>query len=121
MPVSLTVDSLAGVGVLELQDLHLTELVLHASASAVEVALPVPAGHTAVHIDSRAAEVSVRVPESVVASIHADGASSSVLVDEERFPARVEGHEYRSTDYETSDRGRVEIWAGGSAGSVSVT
>jgi LiaF transmembrane domain len=116
VPVSLDLNTGASDSDLDLADLRLSELALSTGASRTVLNLPA-SGQYRIRIEGGAANLRVRVPTNVAASIESRSGLASVDVDERRFP-RTEGG-WRSPDYETAER-RAEIRLGVAGASVQI-
>ena len=104
---------------LDLAGVKLTELTVRANSSLVKITLPLDAGLTTVALESKAAAVTVRIPDGVTAWIRGERDIPELSLDVTRFPIVVGFREYRSTDYDTATN-RVELTASASAGSISI-
>lgn len=102
---------------LNLLDLKVSELTLETGASSTDIQLPAAAGFTRVTVKSGAAEVKLRVPQGVAASISESSGLSGIDVDTTRFVQN--GRTYQSADYATAAN-KVEIFYEGGVGSVSI-
>ena len=101
----------------DLTDLKVSELVIETGASSTEVKLPASAGFTRVVVKSGAADVKLRVPQGVAASIRESSGLSGINVDTSRFVQN--GHSYESADY-ASAVNKIEITYEGGVGSVDI-
>ena len=119
VPLSLSVETKGGVADLDLSRLRLTELDVCADASAVDVSLPTDAGHVTVVVQSKAAAVTIRVPDGVAAWIRGETDIPGLELDIARFPIVLSGGGYRSADYDTA-RNRVDLTAVSNAGSIKI-
>lgn len=97
LPILLEIDSGASTAIVNLVDLHITELDLDTGASTVDITLPANAGHTLVKVDSGVATVKVHIPKGVAAQIRTESGLASISIDK-RYPKT--GHNsYASPDY----------------------
>ena len=101
---------------LDLSGVALASLSLKTGASDTDIVLP-DRGRYAVDVDAGAAEVVVRVPDGVAATIRTRSALASVDVDTARFPRANGG--YRSPDYDTAEH-RADIDIEGGVASFTV-
>ena len=116
IPVDLEVRSGASRAYLDLAAVALASLSLKTGASDTDIVLP-GRGRYSVDIDAGAAEVTVRVPQGVAASIRTRSALASVDVDQARFPRWSGG--YRSPDYDVAEH-RADIDIEGGVASFTV-
>lgn len=123
VPVALRVDTGASDNRLDLGDLRVTDLEVHAGASETRIALPRAAGMTTVRVEAGAASVRVRVPDGVAARITGAMALGGARVDERRFPRAAgtagPGSGWISPDWGTAAN-RVDITFRGGVGGVVV-
>jgi hypothetical protein len=117
VPLSLRLETGASESRLSLTDLQVRELHLKTGASSTTIDLPTNAGFTRVMVESGAASVRMRVPQSVAASIQVKSALAGIHVDASRF--RRAGAGYASADYETAAN-KVEIYVETGVGSVEI-
>ena len=117
IPLALEFETGAGKTELDLTKLLVNDLRVQTGASSTQITLPENAGLTQVKIGAGAAEIGIRVPETVAASIRIAGALSDIQVDEDRFPRMSGG--YQSADYETAPN-RTEITIEMGVGSVRI-
>ncbi len=118
VPLSLRVDSGASETRLSLQDLQVRELLLKTGASSTTVELPERAGHTRMTVESGAAAVRIRVPQSVAASIVVRSTLAGVRVNTARFPGSL--GVYRSPDFDSAAN-KAEIFVETAVGSVEIS
>ncbi len=102
---------------LRLTDLNVKTLDMDIGAADVEIDLPANAGHTSVYIDAGAADIDISVPDGVAALIESDSGTSSIDIDDARFPRT--GEVWQSPGYDTAQN-RVEINIDAGASSVSI-
>jgi hypothetical protein len=102
---------------LDLSELQVTDLRLQTGASSTDVNLPARAGFTRVNVESGAASVTMRVPETVAAKIHASGGLAEIKVDQARFPHT--GSVYQSSGYDSAEN-KAEIFVETGVGSVRI-
>lgn len=117
IPMSLSLNTGATQGALDLSALRLTEIRLHSGASDLTVILPAQTRYTWVHVESGAAAIRLYVPEGVAAHIRAKDGLAAVQVDEWRFPPI--GRVYESEDYDDAEH-RVDIYINAGASNISV-
>jgi len=117
IPIELKLSSGASESILDLRELQITELELNTGASRTEVTLPAAAGFTKVDVEAGAAEVVLRVPDGVAASIKMDIGLSGKTINLDRFPQTGAG--YESADYATAAN-RVLITVEAGIGSISI-
>ncbi len=115
VPMTLEVRTGASQVHLDLTGTSVDSLVVKTGASEVHVTLP--AADCRVDIDAGAAEVEIRVPDSVAADIRVHTALAGVDVDQGRFPR--DGERFRSTAFDTATH-RAEIDLEGGVASFSV-
>jgi hypothetical protein len=115
--MSLSLNTKASQGILDLTTLRLAEIRLQSGASELTVILPAHAGYTLVHVESGAAAIKLFVPEGVAAHIRAKEGVTAVQLDEWRFPAV--GRVYESEDYDEAEN-RVDIHINSGANNISV-
>jgi len=117
--VTLALDLATGASkcILDLSGLRATEIVLNTGMSGTELTLPAAAGLTKVEVHSGFADVAIRVPSGVGASIHGRIGLGSLDVDQTRFRPNADGFE--SPDYATA-RNRVQIRVEGGLESVRI-
>ncbi len=118
IPLVLKCETGASRSILDLRELHVTELKLETGASSTEVTLPAAAGYTRVKVQAGAARVDMRVPGGVAARIKTSGALASMTVDETRFPGF--DNRYQSPDYESAAN-KVDIDVETGVGAVTVS
>jgi len=118
IPLSLRVEAGASETRLSLGDLQVRELLLKTGASSTTVDLPARAGHTRMTVESGAASVRIRVPQSVAASITVRSTLAGVRVDTSRFPGSLGS--YRSPDYDSAAN-KVEIFVEAAVASVEIS
>jgi hypothetical protein len=116
IPLSLSLDLGANKSVLDLHDLHITDLDLDAGASDTQLILP-SKGRFHADLDLGAASLTVTVPEGLSARINASVSVGDIKVDEVRFPRN--GKYYQSTDYETAANS-VDMTIDAGAASVKI-
>lgn len=97
-----------GTADLDLGGVRLTDLDVRADASVVEVNLPADAGQLTLAVLSKAAAVTIRVPDGVAAWLRGEMDTPVLELDISRFQIEVLGREYRSADYEAA-RNRVDL------------
>lgn len=117
VPLDLRVDAGASRLLLDLRDLRVRNLELHAGASEARVVLPQAAGATTVRAETGAASLTLEVPSGVAARIRSRMALGNTQVDLARFPRTADG--YESVDYATAAN-RVDIDVQGGVGSLRV-
>lgn len=117
IPLTLTVETGASEGGLDLSALRVTDLAIKTGASSTEVTLPAQAGQMRARIESGAASVRVSVPSGVAARIGGHMGVGALDVDQGRFPWR--GDVYESDDFQTAAN-RVELEIKGGVGQISV-
>jgi uncharacterized membrane protein len=115
IPLSLSVETTGGTADLDLEGVHVRELDVRADGSSVEIRLPADAGAMTVELESKAALVSVHIPDGVAARIHSEKEVPGLSLDVARFPSVVDRREYRSSNYDRSPN-RVDIAATSLAG-----
>jgi hypothetical protein len=103
---------------LDLSQLKVTEVILKTGMSATEVTLPAAAGFTAVEIHAGLAEVDLRIPPGVAATIRGHLGLAALNVDRARFPRTLDG--YESPDFATATN-RIQLRVEGGLGTVNVT
>jgi LiaI-LiaF-like transmembrane region len=86
VPIALRVDTGASDNFLDLSQLRIVNLEIHAGASETRIVLPQSAGNTTVRVEAGVAAVRLRVPPGVAARIAGTMAMGSATVDERRFP-----------------------------------
>jgi hypothetical protein len=119
VPIALTVESASGSGRLELGGVHVSELAAQVHAASMEIELPTTIGTTTVSVEANSSDVILRIPDGSAAWFRVEATASQLDVDPARFPAVVEGSEYRSAGYGRS-RKRLEIRARAASGIVRV-
>jgi uncharacterized membrane protein len=119
LPLSLSVETKGGTANLDLRQTRLTTLDVLADGSLVEVSLPADAGRLRVAVESRAAAVTIRIPEGLAAWLHSDREIPELEVDTDRFQVGVDGREHRSADYDTAAN-LVDLTAESAAGSIRI-
>jgi hypothetical protein len=117
IPLSLRVEAGASETRLSLGDLQVRELLLKTGASSTTVELPARAGHTRMTVESGAASVKIRVPQSVAASITVRSTLAGVRVDTSRFPGSLGS--YRSPDFDSAAN-KAEIFVETAVASVEI-
>jgi hypothetical protein len=117
LPLVLRLETGASESRLSLTDLQVRELHLKTGASSTTIDLPANAGFTRVRVESGAASVRLRVPQSVAAVIQVRSALAGIHVDASRF--RRAGGGYSSADYETA-KNKIEIDVETGVGSVEI-
>lgn len=118
IPISLRVESGASETRLSLEDLQVRELLLKTGASSTTVDLPARAGHTRVTVETGAASVRIRVPQSVSASITVRSTLAGIRVNTARFPGSLGS--YRSPDFDSAAN-KAEIFVDTAVASVEIT
>jgi hypothetical protein len=118
IPLMLRLETGASETRLSLTDLQVRELSVKTGASSTTIDLPGSAGLTRVHVESGAAAVKIRVPQSVAATILVKSALAGVHVDASRFPPSAGG--YRSPNYEGAAN-KAEILVETGVGSVDIS
>jgi len=98
---SLTVQTGATEGRLDLSSLRVSALDLSIGAATTWLRFPQAAGLTTAHISGGASTLTLEIPQGVAAQIQLRGGLSTVNVDQTRFP-QVSDNLYRSPDYETA-------------------
>ena len=119
IPTALEIENSSGQANLELGELQISELKITTSSSSMLIGLPARAGQTEATIEAATASLVIRVPEGVAAHIQVKNALASAEIDVDRFPVVVDGHEYRSTDYDTATN-RVDMQLEVAFGSVKI-
>jgi predicted membrane protein len=117
VPLILRLETGASESRLSLTDLQVRELHLKTGASSTTIDLPASAGFTRVTVESGAASVKIRVPQSVAAAIQVKSALAGIRVDTSRFPRAGAG--YASTDYAEAAN-KVDIYVETGVGSVEI-
>jgi hypothetical protein len=115
-PISLRVDAGASRSDIDLGQLLVPYLELHAGANETQVSLPAT-GLTRVRIEAGAARISLIVPTAVAATIRVTGALVGRSVDTTRFRPTANG--YETVDVATNPN-RVEIDLQGAISSLRV-
>ncbi len=118
VPLAMRVESRTIAATLDLHEMKLTDIQVKAVAGQADITLPAAAGFTNVAVDAGAAEVVLRIPADVAASIDAGAANGNVVIDDRRFPRHETG--YQSTEYDSADN-RVHIVASVGTGSLIVS
>ncbi len=118
VPLSLNFETGASRAELDLTNLCVRELRVQTGASATVITMPAQAGATQARIESGAASVKVRVPDSVAARIEGTMGLGALNVNERRFPRR--GGVYESDDYATAAN-RLDLRVEGGVGAVEVS
>jgi hypothetical protein len=103
--------------ILDLSGLRVSQVVLNTGMSETELTLPAEAGLTKVDVHSGLADVTIRIPSGVAASIHGDLGLAALNVNVTRFRRVADG--YESPDFATATN-RVQIHVEGGLESVSV-
>jgi hypothetical protein len=103
--------------ILDLSGLRVSRVVLNTGMSATELTLPAVAGLAKVDVHSGLADVTIRIPSGVAASIHGELGLASLNVDQARFRPVVDGFE--SPDFAIATN-RVQIRVEGGLESVRV-
>jgi hypothetical protein len=117
IPLALEFATGASRSLLDLSGLRVTDIVLNTGMSDTELILPAAAGSTRLDVHSGLADVRIRVPPGVAASIRGELGLGSLNVDQSRF--RPIAHGYESPDFATATN-RVEIRIEGGLESVTV-
>lgn len=99
IPLALTLSTGANKSVLDLRDMHITDLKLQAGASETNLILPAH-GRFRADLDFGAASLEMTIPEGVAARIRASMGVAGLNLDESRFPHT--GGVYQSPDFETA-------------------
>jgi hypothetical protein len=115
--LTLTFETGAGEGRLDLSALRVADLVVKTGASSTALVTPSAAGFTRAHISSGAAALEITVPSGVAAHVSGALGLGTMKVDERRFPRR--DGAYESSDYAGSAN-RIEMLIEGGLGAVSV-
>jgi hypothetical protein len=111
IPLALEIATGASTSSLDLSGLRATEVVLNTGMSQTELTLPAVAGFTTVEVSSGLADVTIRVPSDVAASIRGKVGLASLEVDQERFRPTADGFE--SPNYTTAtNRAQVRVEGG---------
>ncbi len=118
VPLSLDFETGASHTELDLTDLCVRDLRVQTGASSTAITMPAHAGATQARIESGAASVRVRIPDSVAARISGTMGLGALNVNERRFPRRGAG--YESDDYATAAN-RLDLRVEGGVGSVQVS
>jgi hypothetical protein len=100
-PLALNVDAGAAHALLDLSQLQVSRLDLHAGVADTRVRLPEAAGQTSVFVIGGVADLTVEVPQGVAADIQVSGGLASRRIDERRFSPQGSGR-YRSAEYDTA-------------------
>lgn len=117
IPLALEFATGADKSVLDLSELHVAEVVLNTGMSETELTLPAASGFTMVDVRSGLADITIRVPPGVAASIHGNLGLASLAVDQTRFHPIADGFE--SPDFPTATN-RVQIRVEGGLEAVKV-
>ncbi len=120
IPVSLAVETKAGTADLDLDELQLTQLDIRADASTVRARLPAGAGVLRVAVVSKAAAVTLQIPDGVAVWVHSETDIPELELDLARVPATVDLREWRSVDYDTAPD-RVDLSVSSAAGAIRLT
>jgi hypothetical protein len=111
VPLALEFATGASRSILDLSGLRATAVILNTGMSATELTLPAAAGMTTVEVHSGFADVMIRIPAGVAASIHGKLGLASLNVDDTRFRPIADGFE--SPDFSTAaNRVRVRVEGG---------
>lgn len=119
IPIALEVSTSSAVSKFELEALEITDLKIRANSSETQISLPDREGQTAVHIESRAAMLTIYVPPQVAAYIHGDRDPALDQIDPVRFPMIEKAGEYQSEKYETASK-RADIRIDGATVAVKI-
>jgi len=119
IPMALEIENSSGQAKIELGELQITELKITTSASSMLIGLPANAGQTAVTIEAATASLVIQAPEGVAAYIRIKNALATAEIDVDRFPVVVDGHEYRSVNYDTAAN-RIDMQLEVAFGSVKI-
>jgi hypothetical protein len=117
VPLVIEVATGASKNTLDLSGLRAARVVLDTGMSDTDLTLPAAAGFTTVEVHSGLADVTIRVPPGVAASIRGSVGLGSLSVDQTRFPPTADGFE--SPDYATAPN-RAELRVDGGLESVKV-
>ena len=117
--VSLALEFATGASksVLDLSGLRASEVVLNTGMSDTDLTVPAAAGMTTIDVHSGLADVTIRIPPGVAASIHANVGLASLIVDQTRFRPSAAGFE--SPEFTTATN-RVRINVDGGLESVRI-
>jgi hypothetical protein len=117
VPLAIEVATGASKNVLDLSGLRATAVVLNTGMSDTDLTLPAAAGFTTVEVHAGLADVTIRVPPGVAASIRGSVGLGSLSVDQARFLPTADGFE--SPDFATAAN-RVQLHVDGGLESVRV-
>jgi len=101
---------------LDLSELRVSEIIVHAGASSATVRAPAQ-GQVRLQADTGAATLRIIVPQGVAARIRGRGGLYTLSVDTQRFPRQ--GEFYLSPDYDTAQN-RLEVEVSTGVGTVRV-
>jgi len=117
VPSDLTAHSDGGNVTLNLAGMALTRLSADTGGGNLEVVLPDNAADLSVTAKTGAGDVTVHVPSSIAAKIHATTGAGKVIVDPQF--SQIDKNTYQSPDYDSAAN-KVEITVSSGAGNVSV-
>jgi len=117
IPLALAFATGASKSTLDLSGLRASEVVLNTGMSQTELTVPAAAGFTNVEVHSGLADVTLRVPPGVAASVTGNMGLAALEADQTRF--RPVDHHFESPDYATATN-RVQIHVDGGLESVKV-
>ncbi len=118
VPLTLEFETGASQTELDLSQLSVADLRLQTGASSTTITMPAQAGMTRARIESGAASVRVRIPDSVAAHISGTMGLGSLEVNRRRFPRK--GNAYESEDYTTAPN-RIDVQVEGGVGAVQIS
>lgn len=118
VPLEMAVETGVGVSELDLGELQVERLTLHAGVGEVTVTLPERVERGQVDIQAGIGQITLIIPEGVAAEIRANTGLGGTSVDTDRFPERGAGV-YRSPDYDSA-RYRLDIQVSGGIGEIEV-
>jgi hypothetical protein len=118
IPLALTFEIGASQAELDLSGLRVTDLSIKTGASATQITLPAHAGMTRARIESGAASVDVRVPDSAAARIVGRMSIGTLDVDPRRFQRLGDAYE---TEGFANAQNRIELTVEGGVGTVNVS
>jgi hypothetical protein len=104
IPLALEIEKTAGELTLELGALQITDLKIRVKSSFTHISLPDREGHTTVTIDARTAQLTIRVPPDVAATIHNETVEGAVKGNLARFLTVEKERHYQSANYETATK-----------------
>jgi hypothetical protein len=99
VPTALRLSLGANKSVIDLRDMHITDLKLETGASDTDLALP-KSGRFHADLDLGAASLTITIPDGLSARIRASLGAADMKVNEARFPRN--GNCYQSPDFDTA-------------------